>query len=220
MLIAVDRNRQIAGLDRNARMLVAHNNRRVKEGINLWSLFERDPAFSRHRHNGDLFILLVPAGGGEHWPALVTLPEKSASVWRSPERSAWHTRPRLDAIRIPQQMSSPPHLRGGLPPHTLKQVHEYVEAHLEDNVSVDVLAAMVGLSLCHFARAFKESEGVTPHRYMLWRRIRRAQELLRKTNLPLTEIALASGFSDHSHFSHRFHEEVGVCPSAFRRSKL
>ena len=73
----------------------------------------------------------------------------------------------------------------------LKQVHEYVEAHLEDNVSVDVLAAFAGLSPFHFARAFKESEGITPHRYLLWRRISRAQELLRKTALPLTEIVRA-----------------------------
>jgi AraC-like DNA-binding protein len=219
MLFAADSNWQITGLDWNARKLITRINLKVKGGISLWSLFERDPAVFRHRYNGDLFILLVPAGGAEHWPALVTPPENSACVWRTPESSAWHTRPRLDAIRIPQQMSSPAQLRGGLPPHTLKQVHEYVEAHLEDNVGVDVLAAMVGLSLFHFVRAFKESEGVTPHRYMLWRRIRRAQELLRSTNLPLTEIALASGFSHHSHFSNRFHQEVGVSPSTFRRSK-
>ena len=116
-------------------------------------------------------------------------------------------------------MSSPPQVRGGLPPQTLRQVHEYIEAHLEDNMSDDVLAAMAGLSLCHFVRAFKESEGVPPHRYLLRRRISRAQELLRRTDLPLSEIALASGFADQSHFSHRFHEEVGVSPNTFRRSK-
>jgi AraC-like DNA-binding protein len=219
MLFAVDGDRQIAGLDRNARRLIARDNRRVKDGISLWSLFEWDPAAFRHRHNGDFFIQVVPAGSGEHWPALVTLPENSAGVWHSPERSAWHTRPRLDTIRRQRQMSSPPQVRGGLPPQTLRQVHEYVEAHLEDIASVDVLAATAGLSLCHFARAFKESEGVAPHRYLLRRRISRAQELLRRTDLPLSEIALASGFADQSHFSHRFHEEVGVSPSTFRRSR-
>jgi AraC-like DNA-binding protein len=219
MLFAVDRNGQIAGLDRNARRLIARDNRRVKDGISLWSLFERDPALFRRKQNSDLFIQLVPAGGGEHWPALVTLPENPAGPWRSPENSAWHTRPRLDTLRRQRQVSSPPQARGGLPPHMLKQVHEYIEAHLEDNVSVDELAAMSGLSLCHFVRAFKESEGVPPHRYLLRRRISRAQELLRRTDLPLSEIAFASGFAGHSHFSHRFQEEVGISPSTFRRSK-
>jgi AraC-like DNA-binding protein len=219
MLFAVDQNQQIAGLDRNARRLIARDNRRVKDGISLWSLFERDPALFRRRRNSDFFIQLVPAGSGEHWPALVTLPENTVSPWRSPESSAWHTRPRLDTIQRQRRMSSQPQARGGLPPHMLKQVRDYVEAHLEDSVSVDALAATAGLSLCHFVRAFKESEGIPPHRYLLWRRISRAQELLRRTNLSLSEIALASGFADHCHFSHRFHEEVGVSPSTFRRSK-
>src|SRR5262249_30461486 len=149
---------------------------------------------------------------------LVTLPENSAGVWHTPERSAWHKRPRLDAIRRQRQLSSLPKARGGLPPRMLKQVHDYVEAHLEDIVTVDVLAEMAGLSQFHFARAFKESEGVAPHRYLLWRRISRAQELLRRTDLPLSEIALATGFANHSHFSHRFHAEVGLSPRTFRRS--
>jgi AraC-like DNA-binding protein len=219
MLIAVDRNQRIAGLDRNARKLLARGDRTVEDGISLWALFERDPAFFRHRYHGDLFVRLAPAGSGEHWPALITFPENTAGLWRSPESRAWHTRPRLDALRRQGQLSSPPQMRGGLPPHALKQVHDYIEAHLEDNISLDALAAIAGLSMFHFVRAFKESEGVTPHRFMLWRRISRAQELLSGTDLPLSQIALVTGFSDYSHFSHRFHQEVGVPPSTFRRSK-
>jgi AraC-like DNA-binding protein len=219
MLFAVDRNQRIAGLDRNARRLFASGNRKIEDGISLWSLFEREPAFFRHRHDGDLFVRLMPAGGGDRWPALVTPPENAAGAWRSPESAALHTRPRLNPIRRQPQLSSLPQMRGGLPPRTLKQVYDYVEAHLEDNISLDALAAIAGLSLFHFARAFKESEGLAPHRYMLRRRISRAQELLSNTDLSLSEVALASGFSDYSHFSHRFHQEVGVSPSTFRWSK-
>jgi AraC-like DNA-binding protein len=219
MLIAVDRNQRVAGLDRNARKLLAPGGRQVEDGISLWVLFERDPAFFRHRHHGDLFVHLAPAGSGEHWPALVTFPENTAGLWRSPESTAWHTRPRLDALRRQGQSSSPAQMRGGLPPNALKQVHGYIEAHLEDNIGLDALAAIAGLSIFHFVRAFKESEGVTPHRFMLRRRISRAQELLSGTDLPLSQIALVTGFSDYSHFSHRFHQEAGMPPSTFRRSK-
>src|SRR5262249_2884368 len=53
--------------------------------------------------------------------------------------------------------------RGGLPPRALRRVREFIEAHLEKTISIQALAAMVGLSMCHFARAFKQSQGMTPH---------------------------------------------------------
>jgi transcriptional regulator GlxA family with amidase domain len=108
--------------------------------------------------------------------------------------------------------------RGGLPPRALRRIREYVTAHLEENISIQALAAIVGLSMYHFARAFKQSEGVTPHRFLLQCRVRRAQELLAGTELPLSEIALVAGFSDQSHCARRFREFVGVTPSRYRWS--
>jgi transcriptional regulator GlxA family with amidase domain len=119
-------------------------------------------------------------------------------------------------------MTAPPPLqmlaRGGLPPKALRRVREYVMAHLEENISVQSLAAIVGLSRYHFARAFKQSEGVTPHRFLLQCRVQRAQDMLAGTELPLSEIALAAGFSDQSHCSRRFRELVGLTPSKYRWS--
>ena len=109
-------------------------------------------------------------------------------------------------------------IRGGLPPRALRRVREYIEAHLEQNISVQALAATAGLSMFHFAREFKRSEGVTPHDYLVQCRVRRAQELLAGTDLPLSEIALASGFSDQSHCARRFREHVGITPSSYRWS--
>ena len=109
-------------------------------------------------------------------------------------------------------------IRGGLPPRALRRVREYIEAHLEQTISIEALAGIVGLSKYHFARAFKQSEGLTPHDYLLQCRVRRAQELLANTDLPLSEIALASGFSDQSHCARRFRERVGVTPSSYRWS--
>jgi transcriptional regulator GlxA family with amidase domain len=109
-------------------------------------------------------------------------------------------------------------MRGGLPPRALRRVREYVEAHLEENVSIHALAGTAGLSMYHFARAFKQSQGLTPHDYLVQCRVRRAQELLAGTDLPISEIALASGFSDQSHCARRFREHVGVTPSDYRWS--
>ena len=111
-----------------------------------------------------------------------------------------------------------PRIRGGLPPRALTRVREYIEAHLEETISIEALAGIVGFSKYHFARAFKQSEGLTPHDYLLQCRVRRAQELLANTDLPLSEIALASGFSDQSHFARRFRERLGVTPSSYRWS--
>ena len=118
--------------------------------------------------------------------------------------------------------TSPPLLRrqfrGGLPPRVLRRVREYVEAHLEGSISLQDLADTAGLSASHFTRAFKQSEGVTPYRYLLQRRVQRSLELLAGTKLALAEIATASGFADQSHFCRRFRDIVGVTPSSYRWS--
>ena len=111
-----------------------------------------------------------------------------------------------------------PRIRGGLPPRALRRVREFIEAHLEENISIQALASVAGLSMYHFARAFKQSEGMAPHEYLIQCRVQRAKDLLAETDLPLSEIALASGFSDQSHCARRFREHVGVTPSSYRWS--
>jgi AraC-like DNA-binding protein len=129
-----------------------------------------------------------------------------------------HTRSRLDDVGNILPCTTIPAARGGLPPRALRRVREYIASHLEESISIRVLADNVGLSSFHFSRAFKKSEGMSPHRYLLQCRVRRAQELLASTDLPLSEIALASGFSDQSHCARQFRRHVGVTPSAYRWS--
>jgi len=133
--------------------------------------------------------------------------------------SRLHVRPRIDSIGCVQHLPPAPQARGGLTPGTLRRIREHIEANLEADIDLEVLADIAGLSRCHFARAFKQSAGVTPHSYLMYRRLGRAQRLLAETDLSLAEIALATGFSDQSHFSRRFRELLDVSPSAFRRSK-
>jgi AraC family transcriptional regulator len=100
---------------------------------------------------------------------------------------------------------------------TFTRVREYVDAHLCSRLDVHALARVVGLSASQFSRVFQKAVGVSPHRYVVQCRVIRAKELLATTRLSLTEIALTSGFADHSHFSRRFHEFTGVAPREFRR---
>jgi transcriptional regulator GlxA family with amidase domain len=68
----------------------------------------------------------------------------------------------------------------------------------------------------HFARAFKQTIGMPPHCYVLQRRIEHAQQMLRNTQLPLSEIALSAGFSDQSHLARHFRRMTGTSPSLVR----
>jgi transcriptional regulator GlxA family with amidase domain len=126
--------------------------------------------------------------------------------------------PAMPATTTPEAAPLFPRVRGGLPPRAVRRVREYIEANLEENISIQELAGIAGLSMYHFARAFKQSEGVTPHDYLVKCRVHRAKELLSDTDLPMSEIALAAGFSDQSHCARRFREHVGVTPSAYRWS--
>ena len=96
------------------------------------------------------------------------------------------------------------------------RVREYVYAHLDSKLAVDALAQVVGMSTSQFSRTFHKAVGLSPHTYVIQCRVTRAQELLVTTRLPLTEIALAVGFADQSHFSRRFRQLIGVPPLQFR----
>jgi AraC-like DNA-binding protein len=82
-----------------------------------------------------------------------------------------------------------------------------------------VLAGVAGFSVFHFAREFKQTAGVTPHFYLLQKRVQRAKEMLARTDLSLSEIALAAGFADQSHLARHFRRMVGSTPGEFRWSR-
>ena len=118
-------------------------------------------------------------------------------------------------VNVASPMSGPL-ARGGLPPRILRLIREYIDANLEKNVRLDELARRANLSKYHFARAFKQSAGVPPHTYLIKRRVERARELLSDTSMPLAEVALVAGFSNQSHFTCRFREQIGMTPSSYR----
>jgi AraC family transcriptional regulator len=108
--------------------------------------------------------------------------------------------------------------RGGLAGWRKRKVAEYIEEHLSDDFSLSELAGTAGLSPFHFSRAFKESFGLPPHRYLSSRRIDKAKDLLARPNLSVTEIGAQLGFSETSSFSTAFLRHTGTTPTAYRRS--
>lgn len=108
--------------------------------------------------------------------------------------------------------------RGGLAPWQERRAKEIIMAELEQDVSLDRLAAECQLSRTHFARAFRQTTGMPPHRWLLARRVDKAKELLRLSQIRLADIALACGFADQSHFTKVFTRMVGTSPGAWRRA--
>lgn len=110
-----------------------------------------------------------------------------------------------------------PATRSVLPSRILQRVKDYVEAHLAEDISLDALAREAGVSRFHFIRLFKESVGVTPHSYLIERRMVRACNLLADSDLPIAEIAYSCGFEDPSYFAARFRRHYRMKPREFRK---
>jgi len=108
--------------------------------------------------------------------------------------------------------------RRGLADWQVKRVTSYMQDHLDDeDVGLDELAAVVGLSRFHFVTAFRLATGQTPHAWLTALRIGHAQQLLAHPELAVTDIALAVGYQTPSAFAASFRKAVGVTPTEFRR---
>lgn len=123
------------------------------------------------------------------------------------------------AVHLLQQFSTQPHtslnLDRGLSRYKLKRVQQYIDDHLDQKIPLEDLAAIAGLSQYHFARAFKQSTGLSPHQYLIQMRITRAQQLLKQPNMSISEVAIACGFSNQSHFHRHFKKHLGITPKQF-----
>ena len=109
---------------------------------------------------------------------------------------------------------------GGLAPGSLRRVIDYIEADLSRPFTIDGLAEIAGVSPRHFMRAFRESSGQTPLRFVYSLRLQRAKEFLLDPRRTATEVALECGFSHAQHFSTAFKKATGVTPSDFRRAAM
>jgi len=109
--------------------------------------------------------------------------------------------------------------KGGLSGVQLRRVMEYIEEYLGLGLTVTEIANAAGLSKYHFGKVFKQSTGMTLHGYVLARRMRRTQELLAKSDLPLAAVAAAAGFSNQSHLTALFSTRLGITPRRYREMR-
>jgi AraC family transcriptional regulator len=116
--------------------------------------------------------------------------------------------------------ASPTGKCGGLLPWQARRVTDYIEEHLGTPIRVADLSALVHRTESHFSRVFKLTFGVSPHAYVLHRRIERAARLMIESTEILADIALKCGFNDQAHFSKRFRQHMGATPAAWRRERM
>jgi AraC family transcriptional regulator len=109
--------------------------------------------------------------------------------------------------------------QGGLAAWQERRAKELISANLEGNLSTGDLARECSLSAGHFARAFRRSTGLSPHKWLVWCRVEKAHALLRDGGLSLAEIARACGFADQSHFTRAYTRLRGISPGAWRRQR-
>ena len=110
--------------------------------------------------------------------------------------------------------------RGGLPGWRLRRVVDFMTEHLGRDIGVEELVGRCGLSRAQFFRAFRQSTGQTPHRYLVGLRLDRAKRMLESEDLSVGDVARAVGMGANAGFARLFQQRFGVQPARYRRSIL
>lgn len=99
----------------------------------------------------------------------------------------------------------------------MRRFLEYIEEHLDQDISLEEMAASAGVSKTEALRCFHKTLQTTPYSYVMEARLSKAADLLAETGLPVGEIASRTGFNQQSYFGKRFKEKMGVTPLEYRR---
>jgi AraC family transcriptional regulator len=125
----------------------------------------------------------------------------------------------MTALLVSSRRNSSRQLRGGLARWRLRRALEFFEANLSQDIRLEEVANLVGLSQSQFARAFRVSMSKPPYQWLLDARIRRAREMLLDNRTPVAEIAIRAGFADQSHLTKVFHRITGATPAQWKNSR-
>lgn len=158
-------------------------------------------------------------------PAVSDLASISVAIQRA---STWQSKLALEeailigvgtVVRVAGTNHTPPRRPNPAATRRMAALFDYIDARLGSELSLAELSAQAALSKYHFIRTFRHTSGMTPHQYILGRRLRTAAAALQATEQPVARIALDHGFGDLSTFNHYFRRVMGVTPSAYRSSK-
>jgi AraC family transcriptional regulator len=116
--------------------------------------------------------------------------------------------------KVRYRLSGPPRLTDD----QLRRAIDYIHDHIREALDLGSISRAAGLSVFHFARLFKAATGDSPFQFVTRTRMERAKELLRKTRLPISDVAERVGYQQPSHFSGRFRSLLGCSPDAYRKS--
>lgn len=146
-------------------------------------------------------------------------PHEAHRVLRGDYTDALHTAllEQLSSLRTARRTASP-HPQP-LPKWRLDRVCRYIDSHIDQPISLPVMAGIAGISRMHFAAQFRAATGLRPHDYLLRQRIAVAKSLLTDPARPIVDIALSVGFQSQSHFTTVFKRHLGVPPNRWRRQQ-
>ncbi|MGC1527268.1 MAG: AraC family transcriptional regulator [Phormidesmis sp.] len=106
----------------------------------------------------------------------------------------------------------------GLAPRQLRAAIDYIQGHLDGDLSLEAIAAQTNMGRCYFAAKFKQSMGISPHQYVSQQRVEKAKQFLKKSNsLSIADIVLECGFSSQSHLTKVFKKQLGITPKAYQK---
>jgi AraC-like DNA-binding protein len=147
---------------------------------------------------------------------LNAIPNRRAGHSRNAGTESIDSRRPLDSIVVSLASYGKTSQPAGFPRYMIRRIEQLVGEHLEGRVGVTEISSRLGYSPSHFFRMFRRSFGITPHTYVMRRRVAIAQQLLTRTDLGLVDIALRAGFCDQSHLSRSFRRFAGLPPRAYR----
>jgi AraC family transcriptional regulator len=110
-----------------------------------------------------------------------------------------------------------PHVKGNLAPKVLRSVLDFIDEYLEENISLEKIAAVANLSVFHFSRLFKKTMNIPVHQYVLQKRLDCGKRLLTRGGLTIAQVAARAGFADTSHFHRHFKRRFGIAPGAYAK---
>ncbi|NLS00559.1 helix-turn-helix transcriptional regulator [Rhizobium sp. P38BS-XIX] len=123
-------------------------------------------------------------------------------------------------INVLQLRGTQPRRRSGLATWQLRRAVDYIQENCARTIRLEELAELTGLSQSHFSHAFKASTGLPPHQWQTQARLERAKQLLLNSEMPLTSVAVETGFADQAHFTRVFRKNIGAAPASWKRSRL